>query len=528
VGVGRTDALASGPLELSVPDARAGAARLLALAAAGVLVSGLAVWLISPRFELDAPSLVDDWSAISFSTDQLRDVVLLENPEEQRFRPGWIVWNAVQWHTLDAPGGMFGPNLWNVLRAVVLVAGLTLLTSLMLPRPARGGEAIVHAALAGLPAFLVVTMPKFVVDLTRFGPQEPLLVGATALGGSLIVLAVRPLLDAAQPLPRLRTAVLAVAGVAFWALGVYQKETALAVVPLLLAALWAGRERLSSWGRLTRGRRVALAALGAGVVLPLLHVVIESLLIVGRGDLVYGAEVDSGQGIVRGLQDLYDWASEALPYAGRAMVVGAFVVTVLATLVRRKVDVLAYGALLSGVLALVLVAQAGVVSTRYYIPAYALFAVGLACSLARLPLAVQAAGVVAAVLAFTPTTEARDGVRNYVDRESQQGELVQAVAEVEAAGCVVAAAGLDPEASEALPVVVAVERPRTARACEEGATYLVVGGDAAGLALRRACVPPQVRVVQQTDAMALLRCGRLHDGGAALVARYRLRPSLDG
>jgi hypothetical protein len=537
--VERTDVLARGPLELTVPDARIGTARVVALVAVVALVSGLAAWLVSPRFELQTPSLVDDWAAIARAPDELHDVLLLENPEEQRFRPGWIAWNAVQWHTLDAPRGMVGPNFWNVLRIVVLVGGLTLLTSLMLSRPRRLGEVVLHAALAGVPAFLVVTVPKFAVDLSRFGPQEPLLVGGMTLGGSLLVLSARLLLDAAHPVPRLRAAVLALAGVGFWAVGVYEKETSLAVVPLLAAALFVGRERLSAWGTLSRRRRVAVGALGAGVALPLLHVVVESLRIVGRGDLVYGAEVDAGQGIVRGLGDLYDWASEALPPAGRAIVVGAVVATGLATVVRRKVDVLAYGALLSGALALVLVAQSGVVATRYYIPAYALFAVGLAASIARLPLPVQVAGILAIVLAFTPPTTARDEVRAWVDDEAQQAELVERVAELDSAGCTVAAAGLDAETRRALPVVVAVARPGSAATCEGSATYLVLGGGERALLLARACAPAyRKHVVQGGEAMALFRCGRLRSdpvrdpvlGPVApevVVALYRLRPSLD-
>jgi hypothetical protein len=271
-------------------------------------------------------------------------------------------------------------------------------------------------------------------------------------------------------------------------------------------------------------------------VLPLIHVAIESLRIIGRGDLVYGAEVDAGQGIVRGLDDLRNWSAEALPAAGRAMVVAALVVTALATALRRKIDVLAHGALFSGVLALVLVAQSGVVATRYYIPAYALFAVGLASSLARLPVPVQVVGVVVAVFAFTPPTEVRDEVRAWVDGEEQQARLVDEVAGIEAAGCTVAAVGLDTEARFALPVVVAVERPRTPPACDVQATYLVLG-DARAAALPRVCDPASQTRVMQGEDMGLFQCDRLGREPVrdrlfglvepeVLVALYRLRPSL--
>ena len=103
-----------------------------------MLLCALAVWLISGRFATDSPSLVDDWSAIARAPDQVDELIRLRNPEDQRFRPAWIVWNYVQWHTLDAPGGLIGPNFWNLLRAFVLVAGLTLATALALP--SRGPE----------------------------------------------------------------------------------------------------------------------------------------------------------------------------------------------------------------------------------------------------------------------------------------------------------------------------------------------------------------------------------------------------
>jgi hypothetical protein len=501
--VGRTDDSPRGPLEPTVPDAHADAARAVALVVVVGLVFGLAAWLISPRFELDTPSLVDDWSAISRSSDQLRDVFLLTNPEEQRYRPGWIVWNALQWNTFDAPGGMAGPNFWNLLRALILVAGLTLATSLLLPSPRTVGGALLHAALAASPAFLVVTVPKFTVDLTRFGPQEPLLVGAMALGGALLVLAARALLDPPRVSPP-RTATLGVAGAVFWALGVYQKEASLAVVPLLVAVLFAGRRHLSTWARLGRRRQVALAALGAVVALPLGHMLVQTIVIVLRGDLVYGAEVDAGETAVEGLAELWDWAHEALPDAGRGVVLLSFVLVGLVALVRRRIDVLAVGALASGVLVLLIAGQSGVVATRYYIPAYALFAVALVRAVAFLPASVQAAGVAAAIFAFIPLTDARSEVRTWVDEEERAAALVHAVADVDRAGCIVAAAGLDLETREALPVLLGLQRPPDGRGCSERSTYFVVGPGDDARPLLRTCAPGQLdRLVRGNDVMTL-------------------------
>jgi hypothetical protein len=540
--VGRTDVLARGPLELSVPDARAGAARTLALVAVVALVAGLATWLISPRFEIETPSVVDDWTGIAHSPEQMRDVLRLENPETERFRPGWIAWNGLQWHTLDAPGGMVGPNLWGVLRVVILVAGLTLLTSLLLPRPRSRWDAVLHAAVAGIPAFLVVTVPKFVVDLTRFGPQEPLLVGGMALGGSLLVLAARPLLHPARRVPWLGAALLVVAGLGFWALGAYQKETALAVLPLLAAVLVAGRSQLARWGELSVLRRSALVAVGTLAFLPLLHVAIESARIVRRGDIIYDAEVDSGKGIARGTEALVDWAHEALPLAGRWVLVAALVLTLLVTVLRRKLDLLALGALASGSLALALAGQSGVVATRYYIPTYALFAIALALALVRLPAPFQAAGLIAVFLAFMPAAPIHDEVRFWVDNEKSEGALIRAVSDALDAGCVVAADGLDLERAVALPVLVAVEqRGGEARnACSGGTTYMLFGNDILARELARSCDRGALeRLRQGGEFMTLHRCARLGEEPVldplvglvepeVLVTLRRLRPSLDG
>ena len=70
--------------------------------------------------------------------------------------------------------------------------------------------------------------------------------------------------------------------------------------------------------------------LGAVVMLPLVHVAVETVSIVLRGDLVYDAEVDAGRGAWAGVVALWDWAHEALPWAGRAFAVSAVVLTALA------------------------------------------------------------------------------------------------------------------------------------------------------------------------------------------------------
>jgi hypothetical protein len=508
------------------------------------LLSGLAVWLVSPRFVLDTPSLVDDWSAISRSANQLSEIARLANPEEQRFRPGWIVWNYLQWHTLDAPGGRLGVNVWNTARIVVFVAGLCLLTALLLPRPRSRREAALHAALAGIPALLVITAPKFAVDFARFGPQEPMLVGGMALGGSLLAIVARMLLEPTRPFPRWRTTIAAVAGIVFWTLGTYQKETSLAALPLIVAALFAGRSRLANWRRLSSGRRVALGGLATLAALPLVHVAVESMRIIRRGALVYGAEVDAGRGAARGFQDLYQWASEALLLNWRLCVLAAVLLTVVVTVMRRRIDILALGAIASGALALLFAGQSGVVATRYFIPAVALVLVALPVSLARFPFVVQLLGLLVILVVFMPPTRAKEEVRLWTEPELEEASLVRAIADLHSSGCTVAVAGLDEEAGVALPVVVEAKLRPEQEVCGAVA-YLAAGTSEEGAALLAACAPDAQELLLRTGESGslyewgLYRCKRLGDEPVqdptlglvepeALIASRQLKLSGDG
>jgi hypothetical protein len=482
-----------------------------ALVVVVVLVTGVAVWITSPRFDLDIPSLEDDWSAIALASEHLSDLARFENPEEKRFRPGWIAWNYVQWHTFDAPEGLVGPNIWNVVRLLVLVAGLSLFTMLALPRPRSAWDAMLFPVLAGVPAFLVLMVPKFARDLTRFGTQEPLLIGGLALGGSLLVLAVRPLLDAARPVSRWTTVALGVAGSGLWLVGAYQKESSVCVLPLVAAVVFAGRSRLATWPRLSRIRKLAVGAIGAAVLLPLVHVTVETLRITTRGDLVYDAQVDGGRGVLRGVEALWEWTHEVFSPDARLVIWAAVGATLLATVLRRRVDVVAVCALACGALTFAFAGQSGVVVSRYYMPVYALFAVALVLSLARLPRVVQLASLAWIALAFVPAPGLQSEVHSWVEEERQDNLLVSSLADVVAAGCTAAMGGLDLESASALPVLVALEGGREGR-CEAGSTYLIVRPAGEGLGLIRACSPRALEPILELVTGTLYRCGRLREG----------------
>ena len=408
---------------------------------------------------------------------------------------------------------------------LVFVLGITLLTALMLPRARGLRESIIHACLAGVPAFAVLTVPKFARDFAWFGPQEPLLIGGLALGGALLALTARSLLSAA-PVRVPATVAMGLAGCLFWLLGVYQKEVALAAIPLIAAALYTGRSMLSRWRHVSVARRRALGALGLVAALPLVHVAVETARIALRGDIVYGAEVDGGAGIARGLEVLYDWWHEAMPQTARNLMLCVVVLVVLASIIRRRLDALALGALASGGLTIVFAAQSGFAASRYYIPLYALLAVAGSLSLARLPEAAQAAGVLVVFFAFLPATETRDEVRRWSDEERQHSEIVALVAGLERSGCTLAVAGLDLETSLALPVLVANENSGGTRACTDGGAYFVLPPRPAGdLPLLRACADGSIQAMEVGPLLGVHECGRLREGAEETLLAFPLRPA---
>jgi hypothetical protein len=338
----------------------------------------------------------------------------------------------------------------------------------------------------------------------------------------LLALTANSLLSEA-PVAVLKTAAMGTAGSFFWLLGVYQKEVALCAIPLIAAALYIGSS-VSRWRVVSPGRRRALGALGLVAALPLVHVAVQVARITLRGDIVYGAEVDGGAGIAHGLRVLYDWWHEAMPQTARNMMLCAVALVVVAAVVRRRIDLIALGALASGALTIVFAAQSGVAVSRYYIPIYALFAVAGSLSLARLPEIVQAAGVLAVFFAFMPPTETRAEVKAWSAEEQQHSEIVAFVAGLERSGCTVAAAGLDLETGLALPVLVGLDEAGGERACPEGGAYLVLPPyPGESLPLVRACAPGALEPIAVGRLLGVHECTRVRADAAEILAAARFR-----
>ena len=486
------------------------------VAGSTAVVSAVGAWIVSPRFSLGIPSLTDDWSAIRDAGAWISDYLHLDDPEPQRFRPGWVVWNYLQWHTLGAPAHMLGPNIWNVARLAVLAAGVSLVTLLLIRPPPGGwpGRAL-QAALVALPALLIVTTPGIAEDLARFAPQEPALLGSMLLGGSLLFLAARALVRGMPSWPI--AGLLAAAGAVLWIFGAYQKETSICAV-VLLAAL---RIANPSWWRRVRAlelrRRLAVWSLAAVTILPLAHVALMSLLIERRGALRYG-ETPQDWGYLHRTWHLVDEAPSALRSITAPLLVVVAVVGVAVTVaVRRRADWIPIGLVATAAGTIVMSAQAGAVPSRYYLPTLALSFMTLSVLASRLALRYQAVWVLlagAAVLAYAGP--ARSRVEKWAEYERAGARIVSEATRLEETGCPVALEGLYDEHMIALPYLVSLRTSGTG-SCRDGSAYLVLGLADSGARVEQACTGASKPFVW-TSVATVYRCDSLRPGVKTLVS----------
>ncbi|HET9288595.1 MAG TPA: hypothetical protein VFO26_13650 [Gaiella sp.] len=441
---------------------------LACLAIVGLVVFGA----IEPRFHHPFPSMVDDWSAIANAPEQLREVLRLGNPEEQRYRPGFIAWNALQWHTLGAPEAFAGPQLWGVLRVAVLVLGVTLLGLLLIESGLRRIAGLDPAWLLvlGVP-LAVITAPSLAIDLARYGPQEPLLVGCMSLGAVLLVRTFDELLATLPVQPWVVAA--AAGGVALWAFGVLQKETS-ACVLLLAPFLWPTvRRQRERWSGLDGGRRAAIGVVVGAMLLPFVPIVARTVELALADERVY-EDAAAAKGFVDRLSDQLSRAGEVLHSPLPMILLAAAVVVLAIRTFRLGADWISTGLLVVALAFLLFAAEAGVVASRYYLPSIALGAFALARSVVPLgSAAVVATGVVLVAGGMWQAWEGHGWVEWWVDGERAQEILVREAAARAAGGCEVGVIGLNVELVKALPVLMplADEPPRNCAAEER---YLVV------------------------------------------------------
>ena len=486
---------------------RVPAGLLLCTAAVGVV----SLVTIEPRLHYDFPSMIDDWSAIARAPDQLHEVLRLGSPEELRYRPGFVLWNALQWHTFGAPGDFAAPQVWGVLRWLVVVAGLTLLAALIVSSSRGGGRRIDYrwVLLVVGAALIVVTPPSIAVDLARYGPQEPLLVGCMSLGAVLLVRSLDVLLE---PVVRVWVGLAAgAAGLVLWAFGVLQKETSLCVLllaPFLVPLALRQRER---WSRAGSNRRVAIGVVAAGMVAPFVPMLVRALQLRLADERVY-EDTASAKGFTTRLSDQLSLAGDVLHTPLPMIVLAAAVVALALRGVRVGIDWLATGLLVVALAFLLAAADTGVVTSRYLIPSIALGALALARTAGSLDAATATTvGALLATGALWQASEARGWVESWVDVEQARETLVREAAGRAAGGCHVGVVGLNAELVAALPVLMPLAK-EPARDCLPGERFVAVidpGGPGTETPpddpVLAACAPAE-QPVWSSDVAKIVRC----------------------
>ncbi len=468
---------------------------------APLAVLGVGVWIISSRFSISGPSLIDDWDALLSAPASMHAIVRLNYQDPQRFFPSWILWNWMQWRLPGAPGNMLGPNLAGVGRLALLIAGLTALSHAVVSW--RGQHRIERSALCSLPALVIVTVPEFAQDLARFGPEEPALVGGLMLGGTLMFWGGREL--AAGSMRSAPAWLLVAVGFVLWCYGAGQKETSVCLL-LLFGLAVPFRAVL---GRLDRRQRTILVSLVSLATLPLLVVLYEVIRIVQRGTLVYDAHVKGGTGALSAFTHaLRVQYSSTHSFAGLVLIALALG-GVLRSLRPLSVDWIQIAVVVLAAASLEMSVQTNVYESRYYLPTLALLAVGSARTIARIP-APARFGVIAAgaVLALVSALPAHSTVRTWAAGDQRGDDLVQAVRTHTNRGCHLTISGVDDERSKSIAALVAY--PDGHRSCAAVARYALVG-PTSDPSFDPACTPRKGAVlgewnVSNLEQIQLIRC----------------------
>jgi len=492
-----------------------------------VIVLGL--WLISPRFGIEGPSLIDDWASLHrapLAVDALLELEYIggsppEVDSSARYRPAFTaVWNSLQWRTFGAPGDLTGPNVWNALRLVLFVLGLAAIPLAVLAGPLRRERepGRFKLALATAPPALVLCTPALPVDFARFGPQEPLLLGGMGAGGLLLLTATARAIGGARPAGA-RVLVPALSGYLLWLLGVYFKEASicfLVLAPFLLLFLnrrWREGGLIDRPLWCYRQMQVALALM----VAPIVHVLAVVARIANKGTTAYGTEVASGvEGFRNAFEGQWDLMTTSLGTSmWRTLALALPLAILLTAAFRRRVPWLSIGFALTAWAVLVFQGLGGATATRYYIPVIALFAVSAVLVAIESPTPVALVALIASLVFMVDNAGVgHDVADNWADRERAENGLVAAVASLNPARCPVYQSGLDIERETALPILVEVAGPRgpCSRRFDATLAQAPVARTVTG-PLAAACSAPGWRPIRRVHTVVLFGCARLEGGG---------------
>jgi hypothetical protein len=494
------------------------------LAITTLVVIAFAVWMVSPRFDISGPSVVDDWSNIDNAPVALDELARLsydpaEVHEPRRYRPGYTaVWNSLQWHTFGGPDSMTAVNFWEIVRLALLMAALVAIVGFGLRADGRRRHPVMLAIWAAAPGAMLVATPGLAIDLARLGPVEPILVAGMGCGLALTLAATRRLIEHGRR-HVLWLAAFA-AGYALWLLGVYQKEAsicALALLPFLYVVLdrrWRAAGVVTA--PLYRSRGFLLVA--ALLTLPLLHMLYEVTQVTAGGETVY-ADVPSGIG---------GWA-ERLRYSADfqwifARELGTFVWPGIAAAApfmllawafgHRRVPWLPLGLLAAGLAVYLFQGLGGVPATRYFIPSLALLITAAVILLADGPRWIQLAGVVlVALFLWDNVDRAHVGVEGWTAGQKDALAAVDEVARLDPARCPVYMARFHVEDADSYPELIALRKDPEPRPCDRRFKGIMVQGrhllpPVTNEAIYATCAGPGWERLQTTRVLNIYGCRR--------------------
>lgn len=434
----------------------------------------VATALTARRFEFVHPSLIDDWEAYRSTFDDVITTALAFGDEGARFRPSWETWQALSWWGVGGDGSIL-PSVWNVGRVLILVVGLYVLTNTLIELESPKLQLAHRHVLAALVPLLLVVTPYVAVDLARLGPQEPMLIGGMAVGAAVMVRSVRTRSRVRSTTTRIRWLVAVLIGLFLWSIGTYHKEVSVAVLAMVPFVGW----------RIMRARNLKATTLALGVLalIPVLHVLAESLSRTYSGNVPYagGSVVSVGDILERSVTLFRPWPT--LHRLSLALFALNLALLTIAYLRARRLDtaapVVSAGLFAVAISAHLLAAQSGGAATRYVLPPLALMLMSMAVIVGIFGgRAVSLAGVAAVVAAAVAIPSAASLVAAWAEEERAFEQVVSHIAARDPATCTVLLYGRwDVERTAAIPVVLIGRRSSTPSDCEP-AIY-VWGGDEA-------------------------------------------------
>jgi hypothetical protein len=498
------------------------------LLASSLIVMLVSLWLLSPRFSITGPALIDDWYVIresGFAMHQLINLSLNTTLYDVgRFRPGMWIAEWAQWHVLGGPKSMTGPNLWNLIRAWLFGAGLCgAVVAGVRPEARRRLGRRWLTAIAALPALVVLTTPGLIDNFARFVPQEPLLVGGMAAGLLLLLLAVRLSTSLTGYWRTVAVTAAVIVGAVVWAFGVFMKETSITFicfVPFLLIEL---RDR---WSDEVRAGRIVLGCVLAAFTLPFVYMVIGTEG-APQHTLVYGTTIPSGIGawVSRLITATKQQWSYFLLIDGGSVWRGlgeALPLLIAWQWIReRRPPWIAIGLAILALAALTFQGIPLTFADRYLIPSCALIAVALAVIAAESPLLARALGVAAGtLLVLINLSTTHEKVSAYAAEGQAATRLVAVVSSLSPARCPVYLTHIDIERQSSIPELVALDGPPK-RPCVPGYQAVMVNmydnpylgqndaSDVSNPAILNACSPPGWHQIERTTLAFIEGCRRL-------------------